>query len=99
MYLPLSKRPNLALLRRDKIYIISKEEHRKKGPYFLGPSILIMIAERARAARSRGGASAMSQNYILFIYKVYPWSYLNPSWMIHPVGLCMNSKGVFMRPW
>ena len=32
----------------------------KDGSYLLGPSIFIVIAERARAARSRGGASAMS---------------------------------------
>ena len=72
IYLPLSKRPNLALLKKSKNNIISKEVicGGGKGPYFFGPCMFIVKAERAREALSRGGASALSLYLTLFISKV-----------------------------
>ena len=61
IYLPLSMRPNLAILRYSQMKIISKEHLvKEEGSYFFGPSICTVMAERAKAALSLGGTSDIS---------------------------------------
>ena len=68
---------------------------------FLCPSIFIMIAERASAARSLGAASLISSNFTPLIARVYQlYSMLLPSLNSYPIctchlnGLWQNSNGV-----
>ena len=61
---------------------------------FLGPSVLIVIPVRAKAARSLGGASTISSYFTPLISSEYlSLSFLKSSRINHPSGLCANSKG------
>ena len=67
---------------------ISKESVEELGPYFLGPLMFIVMADRARAARSRGGASVMSSYLTPLINSVYlSIELLKPRMIAHPSGL------------
>ena len=71
MYSPLRNKPNLTLLKTEIKIVISNRKMRSKKTYFLGPSVFIVIAVRAKAARSLGGASAISSYFTSLISSEY----------------------------